>query len=358
MPPRAGRWPVLISLFAHAALLCWAVLVNVTELPDAVAEPLPVFSVARERQARVRHVRRVAPTVPTRKVIESTATRPSPAPTPQHRRLAALSTPRTETRTTTRPMLVSTTVEPIAEFHAGDLGGWSMNGPTSDGANGGGRDAAPRMRLPDWPGLRMSVALGGPDAEAQSQTVQPHLINPLELIATSLLESHSAKRRRDIVFVLDVSKSMQDNIYAVASHLARMTDLLESNDEDFRIGIAAFHQPPWYSVMASTMHLLPLTSNLERVRRELRRIECSGGERALDAIMEAVDRVRFRDDADRSFVFVTDEFVDGEFEPRQVFGALYRTRVRVDVIGLDEPFQRALAAETGGVWIPISSLGS
>ena len=178
------------------------------------------------------------------------------------------------------------------------------------------------------------------------------------LIAEGLVASGPTSGRQDIIFVLDVSQSMQDNIYAVAKHLTKMTGLLEANGTDFHIGISMFHEPPWYSVISSPVRIVRPSSDVKRVRRELRRVECSGGEKAMNAIMETLGRVEFRKDAARSLVFVTDEYVDGDFEPREVFGALYRSGVRVDVIGLDEAFQRALAARTGGVWIPISSLGS
>ena len=209
------------------------------------------------------------------------------------------------------------------------------------------------------PGLHISVALGSLGGMAgYSDAGAANLESPLELIAASLVATGSERRRRDIVFVLDVSQSMQDNIYAVTKHLTKMADLLESNRTDFRIGIATFHDPPWYAVARSSLRIVRPSSDLGRVRRELRQIECSGGENALNAIMATLERIEFRQDADRSLVFVTDEYVDGDFEPRQIFGALYRSQVRVDVIGLDEAFQRGLAARTGGVWIPISSLGS
>ena len=233
------------------------------------------------------------------------------------------------------------------------------------GINGGATNGivrgagAPTMRDGRRQGLRMSVALGnGADTAERPPEARLDLASPLELIAQDLVAANPDARRKDIVFVLDVSQSMQDNIYAVARHLSKMTDLLEANGADFRIGIATFHEPPWYAVSRRTVRVMRRTDDVKRVRRELRRVECSGGEKAINAIMAAVEQVKFRSDTERSFVIVTDEYADGDFEARQVFGALYRSGVRVDVIGVDEPFQRALAARSGGVWIPISSLGS
>lgn len=45
----------------------------------------------------------------------------------------------------------------------------------------------------------------------------------------------------DVVFVVDASGSMQDNINAVAEHLAQMTDAYKASEIDYRLGLTHFN---------------------------------------------------------------------------------------------------------------------
>ncbi len=178
--------------------------------------------------------------------------------------------------------------------------------------------------------------------------------SPLRMIAEEMIKKSDGDGPVDVVFLLDISRSMQDNIYAVARRLEEMASVLERGSLDFQIGIATFHtrQP----LMKESVKFMKLTSNVEKVRKELRKVVCSGGEKGLNAIMKSIEQVKFREGSSRRFVFVTDEAAGGDYKGAAVMGALYRARITVDVIGIDEPFQRRLAAQTGGIWIPIKNL--
>ena len=69
-----------------------------------------------------------------------------------------------------------------------------------------------------------------------------HLTQPD--VALVKIGHHLLKTRRgdtlDIVFVIDASKSMRNDIDAVRNHLNQMTDLLETADLDFTVGLVAF----------------------------------------------------------------------------------------------------------------------
>ena len=358
-----GVWALLISAAIHVLLLGGLVALTIRERPQPTPDSSTMYVIEKPLEQRERLLkRRVRPQ--DRPVTIDGAARPIiPTAPPQREERPPVaevpSPPMSDLRLT--PVLYQQPDLMILAAH--DLRPRDPNGWQSMSV-GTGRDAVGRVGSGqrdgrgDAHGLSISVPLGTSQGlEANATPQPPPLANPLEMIARSLVESGSPGRPRDIVFVLDVSKSMQDNIYAVAQHLNRMADLLDAHGTDFRIGMSLFHEPPWYAVAGSPVRIVKLSSNVERVKRELRRVECSGGEKALNAIMETLERTKFRDKTERSLVFVTDEYVDGDFEPRQIFGALYRSGVRVDVIGLDEAFQRSLAARTGGVWIPISSLG-
>ena len=191
-----------------------------------------------------------------------------------------------------------------------------------------------------------------------AQTAGLELKTPLDLIAENLLRGEPHGVPIDLVFLLDISQSMQDNIYAVARHLEGMAARFDAHEVDFQVGIVTFHHSTAHSILRNAIKVTQLTDDVAKVRKKLRDVKCSGGEKALNALMEAIHRVKFRAGASRRFVFVTDEYVDGDYPTREVSGALYRARIHVDVIGMDEPFQRSLAAESGGMWIPIASLTS
>lgn len=218
-------------------------------------------------------------------------------------------------------------------------------------ASGRGDGAGRRAGTGTGSGLGQLVHSDGlSDEEADIEAPK----SPLRMIAEEMIKKSGGDEPVDVVFLLDISRSMQDNIYAVARRLEEMASVLESGSLDFQIGIATFHtrQP----LMNESMKFMKLTSNVEKVRKELRKVVCSGGEKSLNAIMKSIGQVKFREGSSRRFVFVTDEPAGGDYKSSAVMGALYRARITVDVIGVDEPFQRKLAAQTGGIWIPIKNL--
>ena len=178
--------------------------------------------------------------------------------------------------------------------------------------------------------------------------------NPLARIAEDMVKSSDSDAPVDLVFLLDISNSMQDNIYSVARRLQEMAALLEEGSVDFQIGIVTFHTR--MPLKTESVEIMKLTDDIEKVRKKLRSVKCSGGEKSLNAIMKSVGQVKFRKGAERRFVFVTDEAANGDVKGSAVMGALYRSKIKVDVIGVDEPFQRSMAAETGGIWLSIKNL--
>ena len=47
----------------------------------------------------------------------------------------------------------------------------------------------------------------------------------------------------DVVFVIDTSGSMSDNIKAVANHVIEMVDVYESSGIDYALGLTEFTHP-------------------------------------------------------------------------------------------------------------------
>jgi len=179
----------------------------------------------------------------------------------------------------------------------------------------------------------------------------------LEKIARRLL-AHERSKRVDIVFVLDVSQSMQDNIYAVVKHLSRMTDILQKGGLDFTVGVVTFRHGSIYSLLGWDLNIYPQTTDIEKIKEILRSIKCRGGEKTLDALIQASSSVKFRPNAEKHFILVTDEYVSGSYSGVKVLRQISKLKIKVDILGVDEPFQKILARRTGGMWQPISSLGN
>jgi Mg-chelatase subunit ChlD len=180
-------------------------------------------------------------------------------------------------------------------------------------------------------------------------------VKALQEIAQHVVNVKSS-RKVDIVFIIDKSESMQDDIDAVRRHLDRMIDRLRAAEMDFTLGVISFHHSMVYEWLGMDIKISPQTPDVEEIRKILRSMKVSGGERALDALMEAIEQVKFRPGADRHFILITDEYVSGTYPVDEVLRAAKRSRITIDVLGRDEPFQRTIAEQTGGIWTPIQSI--
>ena len=158
----------------------------------------------------------------------------------------------------------------------------------------------------------------------------------------------------DVVFIIDASGSMKDNIDAIRTHLNRMTEQFDAADIDFTLGIAVFRA----NILGLDFELFPQTRSVLQIKRMLAQVRCRGGEKTLDALIRAADEVVFRQNADVHFILITDEYVNGNYSAKDVLAKMKQTKIKVDVVGRDEPFQKFIARSTGGLWLPISSLGA
>lgn len=157
----------------------------------------------------------------------------------------------------------------------------------------------------------------------------------------------------DIVFVIDGSGSMKDNINAVRNHLNRMTKFFDNADLDFTLGVVIFRE----KMLGLDLEIFPQTRSVSHIKRRLAQVRCSGGEKALDALIRSADEVDYRQNADVHFILITDEFVSGDYSASDVLRKMRKNGIRVDVVGRDEPFQKFITRSTGGLWLPIESLG-
>ena len=156
----------------------------------------------------------------------------------------------------------------------------------------------------------------------------------------------------DVVFVIDASGSMKNNIESVVEHLKEMVDIYEASEIDYALGVTEF----WTSKERNEIKVTQLTKDYMECRRTLQAIDVHTDENALDAIVQDRQRTSIPVYIQKSILLL---FTDEPFASREglrVEDAIAHCRefgIFVNVLGipLDEHFQ--LASKTGGKWHPI-----
>ena len=154
----------------------------------------------------------------------------------------------------------------------------------------------------------------------------------------------------DVVFVIDASGSMGDNIRSVARHLSEMIDVYKSAKIDYALGLTEFWaagKPP-----RNEIRVLQLTKNMREYQREIQRIAPRQDENALDAMDQTVREMRFRATSRKHLILVTDEpFTSLKgLTLNDVIALCREFAIHVNLLGLNTDEHRRLAAETDGNW--------
>ena len=185
--------------------------------------------------------------------------------------------------------------------------------------------------------------------------------NDLFTIDTSLVKIarnivSSSKDIVDIVFLIDGSRSMRNDIESVRNHLQSMVDVLNLENMDFTIGVVIFRHHRGYGLLGWDFEVTQQTKSIGQVKKVLKKVKCIGGEKAIDSIYRATEEVKFRVGAERRFILVTDEYLAGSYKPEMVLDRLKSKKISLSIIGRKEQTQKKLAHQTFGIWLPIDSL--
>ncbi len=182
-------------------------------------------------------------------------------------------------------------------------------------------------------------------------------INPFADALKRIAEHIIGTRERDkvnVVFVIDTSASMRDNIQQVAENLYGMTAAFDLVNLEYHLGMSEFS----VRYEGQNLQVRSLLPDAGLLRRRMQRTTMSGDEHALDALIDTLHYMEFHADADKYIVLVTDEPAttyfkkDGAYERMRakVIDSYQLEEIRVNVLGHPEPFQHQLAEETGGLW--------
>ena len=169
----------------------------------------------------------------------------------------------------------------------------------------------------------------------------------------------------NIVFVLDTSASMQDNIQQVAKNLYSMTDEFDLMALEYHIGMTEFS----VGREGQELNTRALVPDVAIVKRKMEKIQLSGDENALDALLDTLTFIDFHLDADKFLILVTDEPATSmrsneplETIQEKVIDQCKLQDITVNILGFPEPFQERLSQNTGGLWQEIpggtSNLGA
>ena len=157
----------------------------------------------------------------------------------------------------------------------------------------------------------------------------------------------------DVVFVVDASGSMQDNINAVAEHLGQMVDAYKVAEIDYQLGLTQFYATqPSQRTQENKIQVFQLARDLSVYKQRLYKILPTGDENALDALSETVGQLRFRTHTIKHLILVTDEpftSLHGHTVDT-IIQLCQRNELAVHVLGLPVPEHKQLASETGGSW--------
>ena len=158
----------------------------------------------------------------------------------------------------------------------------------------------------------------------------------------------------DVVFLLDTSGSMKDNIRGVATHLGQMTGVYNASDIDYALGLTQFNTIPEGSTKQdrNDIRVSQLTTDLVDYQRSLFGIRATiGDENALDALSETIQQLKFRPTTSRHIILVTDEGLTSAHGRTvdTIIAQCQKYEIYVTVIGHSlRRDLRKLATQTGG----------
>ena len=249
---------------------------------------------------------------------------------------------------------VSTATRTLREVE-GNLSKTEAASPAGDTTFGAKRSGPPRVqRTPKTPTLKIVAEEEGISPAVleeikEKRKVLPNIRFPMLMkkLAQEIVET-SEGGPIDVVFVIDASGSMGDNIKSVIEHLADMVDVYKSSKIDYALGVTEF----WAGREGNQIKVTQLTRSYTEYKRTLQEIRTHQDENALDAIVQTVRELRFRPTSKRHFILVTDEpltsrygiTVDKAIAYCREFG------IYVNVLGLPLDGHQSLATQTGGKW--------
>jgi len=171
-------------------------------------------------------------------------------------------------------------------------------------------------------------------------------------------DSTGGLNQADVVFVLDVSGSMGNEIAAVQSNIVEFADSLTQRGIDYRLGLVAFRD--------AVTEVSDFTTDVDYFRRVVGSQRASGGGDRPENSLDAIDRAAqfsFRPTAQRVLIWITDaDYYEGTNDTRtqhtaeSIVGTLLREGITLYSIGntrFQTAFYDPVYLPTGGLFFDI-----
>jgi len=154
----------------------------------------------------------------------------------------------------------------------------------------------------------------------------------------------------DIVFVLDVSGSMGDEINQVRNYLGEFADSLVARDFDYQIGVVTF---------STTIDLvIDMTKDINFIKTKLSQINLWGGVEDSPAALYRATQLSLRPGSKRNIIWVTDEeYPETSYTKTQIVNRMLEMDFRVHGVGplyLQTTWFNPIVLPTGGNFYDIT----
>ncbi|MBD3181180.1 VWA domain-containing protein, partial [Candidatus Poribacteria bacterium] len=163
-------------------------------------------------------------------------------------------------------------------------------------------------------------------------------------------------KKMDIVFVVDTTGSMRDNVTGVKNHIKGFLEIIEDEGFDVDLGLVQFTDQE-----TRKPKIDGLTGSVRKFKKWLDKVVFMGGgdvpESGYEAMISALEEIKFRNDAQHIFVFMSDapqHDLDYDGKSRytldRILSKLTDEEITVHVIGANYRPMKLLAQSTGGTW--------
>jgi len=165
------------------------------------------------------------------------------------------------------------------------------------------------------------------------------------------------QRGVDLVFVIDTTGSMSDKIEGLLESCERFVGEFAELGLDHRMAVVAFGD---LTVPEDRISVVKFTDRIETIKSALRKIpRYSGGgnegESSLEAIQHALS-LPFRPSVVKALVLITDEpALQHRLSAEKIIRQLTDGEYLTFVVSPPEPYYKAMATKTGGLWYVISA---
>ncbi len=174
-------------------------------------------------------------------------------------------------------------------------------------------------------------------------------------LAHGIVERATGKKM-DVVFVIDATGSMRDNVRGVRDYIRSFLEPIKENNFDVALGLVEFTD-----LEIKKAKVIGLTKKEKKFRKWLDKTIFFGGtdlpESGYEALLDALEEIDFRKDAQRFFIFISDapqHDLDYDGKSRYtldgIVSKLNAEGIPVDVVGANHLPVKQLAWGTGGQW--------